>query len=250
MIEKLFDLSGRRALVTGSSRGIGKSIAAFLANAGAEVIIHGSSDSPRLHETAAEIAQNSAKIETLTANLANPQEVDSMIENCGKVDILVLNASVQAYMNFENFDQEEAEREYQVNLMSGLKLIQAFLPDMKEQKWGRILAIGSVNQNRPSPRLSVYSSTKAALSNLIMNCAKQYAPYGITANILAPGVILTDRNSEALSDQDYCAQIMKIVPAGRFASPDDCAGISLLLCSEAGNYITGADIPVDGGMHL
>ena len=105
-------------------------------------------------------------------------------------------------------------------------------------------------QWKQSPRLCIYASTKSAQVNMIMNCARSYAKFGITANNIAPGVIATDRNKAALDDPAMAEMIMKQIPAARFGTAEDCAGLALLLCSDAGSYITGADIPVAGGMQL
>src|SRR5690606_4630683 len=120
---------------------------------------------------------------------------------CGHIDILVLNASMQFYDSVEAWNEEELRRELNVNLRASLQLIQAVVPGMRQQRWGRVLSIGSINQWKPSPRLLTYAASKAALSNLIQNCARQYAESGITFNTLAPGVITTDRNRVALSNQ-------------------------------------------------
>ncbi len=245
-----FDLHGKKALVTGSSRGIGRRIAMALAEAGAEVIVHGSRPGEILEKTAADIRDAGGKAVTVAADLSSEQGMRDLIESCGEVDILVLNASVQSYQLIEDFDAEEFRRQYEVNVRASFELIKAALPGMKKKNWGRILSIGSVNQCKPSPRLAVYSSTKAALMNLILNCARQYSRYGITANNIAPGVILTDRNEAVLKDENFSNELLKTIPAGRFGTVDDCAGIALLLCSDAGAYITGADIPVAGGMDL
>ena len=113
-----------------------------------------------------------------------------------------------------------------------------------------MVALGSVNQWRQSPRLPIYAATKSAISNLIQNCARKYAADGITFNTIAPGVIATDRNTEALADQEIVAKLLTVIPAKRFGLAEDCAGIALLLASDAGSYITGCDIPVAGGMQL
>ena len=153
-------------------------------------------------------------------------------------------------MTVEDFEENEFVREYAVNLKSSFELIKAALPHMKSQKWGRVLSIGSVNQWKQNPRLSVYSTTKSAQVNLVMNCAREYAEYGITFNNLAPGVISTDRNAEALANESIRKKLFTMIPAARFGKTEDCVGPALMLCSEAGSYITGADIPVTGGMHL
>lgn len=246
----MFNLTGRRALITGSSRGIGRAIALTFAKAGAEVIVHSSRNDENLKNTVDEAKAVNAKSTGIAADLSSSAAVENLVALAGKIDILVLNASAQSYQTVEDFTPDELERQYAINVRSSFELIQAVLPVMQEQHWGRVLSIGSINQHKPSPRLAIYSTTKAALNNLIINCARQYASAGITFNNLAPGVILTDRNAEALKDAEFRQKILGMIPAGRFGDVTDCAGLALVLCSEAGSYITGADIPVAGGMQL
>ncbi len=251
----LFDLTGRTALVTGSSRGIGREIALTLAQAGATVILHGTADSPKLREAVDQAARlGGGHVECVTADLTSPEACATLPGQCGKlgltVDILVLNASVQNYVKIETFTDAEFRREFQVNLGAAFQLIQAFAPAMRERKWGRIVTIGSINQLRPAARLSIYSTTKAALANLTANLAKSFAADNVTVNNLVPGVILTDRNEAALRDDALRTTVLGEIPAGRFGTTDELAGAALLLCSDAGSYITGAELPVTGGMHL
>ncbi|MFA6714766.1 MAG: SDR family NAD(P)-dependent oxidoreductase [Victivallaceae bacterium] len=247
---RMLDLSGRVALVTGASRGIGKAIATALAEAGAQTIVHGSRMSPQLEEAVKSITENSGNAKAVAADLGKRDEVDKLVAEIKNVDILILNASVQSYQTVEDFTDEEFSRQYEINLRASFELIKAFLPGMKKRRWGRLLTIGSINQYKPSDRLAIYSTTKAALANLTLNCARQYAEFGITANNIAPGVILTDRNEEVLADTGFQNKILDMIPAGRFGLPEDCAGLALLLCSDAGSYITGTHIPVAGGMQL
>ncbi|MDZ4199808.1 MAG: SDR family oxidoreductase [Kiritimatiellia bacterium] len=251
---KLFDLTGRTALVTGSSRGIGRSIAGALAEAGARVAVHASRESELLHQTVTELRASGATAEAFAANLADSTATKLLLsrirEGLGETDILVLNASMQTYQTLDDFTEEEFLREMAVNVQSSFSLIRDAVGPMKTQGWGRILAIGSVNQWKPSPRLPIYAATKAAQANLIVSCAKQYASFGITANNLAPGVIPTDRNREAMGEKATVQRLLAAIPAGRFGTVEECAALALLLCSDAGAYINGADIPVTGGMHL
>lgn len=224
-----FQLNGRTALVTGSTRGIGLAIADTLEHHGARVLRH----------------------DSRMADLASPEETARLLKQSGAVDILVLNASAQYYRSVEEaLDENEFSRQINVNLRSSIQLIQGVLPAMRAQRWGRVLAIGSVNQWKQSPRLAVYATTKSALSNLMQNCARAYAAEGVTFNTLAPGVIATDRNREALADTGTVEKLLAAIPARRFGTPADCTGAALLFCSEAGGYITGANLPVAGGMEL
>lgn len=248
--DRLFSLNGKRALVTGSSRGIGRAIAFALAGAGAEVIFHGSRESAALSAAFSEARKNGWDVRFETADLNDARAVEFLAEHTGPVDILVLNASFQKYQTVEDFSGADFDAQFQVNLGASFRLIRAFIPGMTARKWGRVLALGSVNEWKPSPRLPVYAATKAALSNLMRNCAKKYGPEGITFNTLSPGVMDTDRNREVLSDAAAVETLLKNIPARRFGTPEDCAAIALLLCSDAGSYLTGCDIPVAGGMQL
>ena len=118
---------------------------------------------------------------------------------------------------------------------------------MKQQHWGRIVTIGSVQEAKPHPDMLIYSASKAAQSNMVHSLSLQLAVDGITVNNVAPGVIYTDRNVEALSDPEYAKKVTASIPVGFYGEPEDCAGIVSLLCSEEGRYITGQNIYVDGG---
>lgn len=250
MINQLFSLKGRTALVTGSSRGIGRAIAMLLGEAGAYIHFHASKPSARLDETLAGAKSKGIDCDSVTADLSSQEGIDTIVQIIKNADILILNASVQAYQTLAEFDPEEFTREFNTNVRSSFSLVKAFLPGMAQRGFGRIITVGSVNQWKQSPRLCIYASTKSAQVNMIMNCARSYAKFGITANNIAPGVIATDRNKAALEDPAMAEMIMKQIPAARFGTAEDCAGLALLLCSDAGSYITGADIPVAGGMQL
>lgn len=250
----LFDLQGRRALVTGSSRGIGRAIALAFAMQGAVVAVHGARREAEAQAVAAEAREAGHDAAAFTADLSDPESVarlaSSVASRLGGVDILVLNASVQAREAWDVTTTQQFDAQVAVNLKAALDLIAAFVPGMRERGWGRVLAIGSVQQVKPHPDMLVYAATKAAQVNMMKNLARQLAPLGITCNNLAPGVIATDRNADALADDAYNAAVLSRIPSGAFGAPADCVGAALLLCSEAGRYITGADLLVDGGMHL
>ena len=121
---------------------------------------------------------------------------------------------------------------------------------MIEQGWGRIVTIGSVQEKKPHKDMLIYAASKAAQTNMVTNLAKQLAPFGVTVNNVAPGVIQTPRNADALKDADYAQQVLNGIPCRYLAEPEDCAGQVLLLCSDAGRNITGESIYIDGGMKL
>ncbi len=237
----------KTALVTGSSRGIGKAIALRLAKDGYKVIVHGVRESEKLIKTAKEIEALGGAAEILTANLCNLSETAALAEKIKECDILVLNASLQYRNSWENITLKECEEQLNCNFVSSLLLIQAATPFMKQNKWGRIITIGSVQEAKPHPDMLIYSSSKSAQTSMVKSLALQLAKDGITVNNVAPGVIYTDRNVEALSDPEYAKIVTDSIPVGFYGEPDDCAGMVSLLCSDEARYITGQNIFIDGG---
>jgi NAD(P)-dependent dehydrogenase (short-subunit alcohol dehydrogenase family) len=158
---------------------------------------------------------------------------------------------VQQREAFAAISTAQRERQTQVNFHATLELLQAVLPGMRARRWGRILTIGSVNQTRPDPELAVYAALKSAQHNLAINLARQLAPEGITVNNLAPGLVATERNRWRRADAAQWQRIQaRANPMGRAGLPEEMAGAALLLCSDAGSFITGADLQATGGGHL
>lgn len=243
----LFSLKGKRVLVTGSTQGIGKAIAKLLAKQGATVIIHGATSEEKCRKVAAEIEGDT---EIAVVNLSEPDCAEKMYEKTGNIDILVLNASVQFRKAWNEITMEEFDTQMNTNLRASLMLIQKYAPYMKEQKWGRIVTVGSVQQHKPHKDMAIYAASKCGQMSLVENLAKQLAPFGITINNLSPGVIATPRNDAALNDPVYRKQVLAGIPMGYAGESEDMAAAALLLCSEEGRYITGTELIVDGGMHL
>ncbi len=249
-----FGLSGRTALVTGSSRGIGRAIASIFASRGAAVAVHCRDQAEATAAAASISAPGQMPTAGFGADLAEAgagrRLVDEVIGEFGSLDIVVLNASAQVRRPFADIPADEFAFQVDVNLRATFEILQAALPRMAAAGWGRVLTIGSVQQVRPNPNLAVYAATKSAQVNLAINLAKHYAWRGITVNNLAPGLIDTDRNSDLKADGAVYERLLQTIPAKRAGSPQDCAWPALLLCSPAGSYITGADLLVDGGLHL
>lgn len=237
-------MKGKKALVTGSSQGIGLAIAKALINCGATVYVNGTDGQK------AKAAADSIGGIPSVCDLSNPDCAEKLYDITKDIDILVLNASVQYRKAWDEITNSEFETQINVNLRASLMLIQKYAPYMKKQNWGRIVTIGSVQETKPHKDMLIYAASKAAQSNMVINLAKQLAPFGITVNNVAPGVIATPRNADALADKEYAAKVTAGIPMGFAGSPEDCAAQVALLCSNAGRYITGENIYIDGGMKL
>ena len=228
-------------------RGIGRAIAIELAKDGYEVIVHCAGNIAKAEETKALIEAQGGSASIISADLCDMDSVKVLAEAMGEIDVLILNASLQIRRPWMEIPVEESYQHLNCNSAASLMLIQAAVPHMKEQKWGRIVTIGSVQEAKPHPDMLVYSASKAAQTNMVQSLSLQLAADGITVNNVAPGVIYTDRNMEALSDEAYAKQVTATIPVGFYGEPEDCVGIVSLLCSEQGRYITGKSIYVDGG---
>ncbi len=244
------DLEGRRVLVTGSSQGIGLAIAKALVNSGAKVCINAPSQGAELDLACRE----AGAVIGIGVDLARPDEVERLVaavtDALGGVDILVLNAALQERQPWSGFDRASIDRQWEINLAANYRLIQAFVPAMAESGFGRLIAIGSIQQVREHPEMLLYAASKAALESIVRNIARQVAGHGVTCNVLAPGAIATARNREALADAAYRNAVLARIPAGRLGTPEDCAEVALFLASDAARYVTGTTLFVDGGMHL
>ena len=242
----MFDLTGKRALVTGATQGIGFAVAQLLAEHGAQVFVNGATSDEKCR-AASEKIPNSVPVR---ADLTKMSEIDELYKKTGEVDILILNASIQYKRDWDSFTEEEFDTQLNCNLKSSYFLIKKYASHMMESKWGRIVTVGSVNQYNNHPQLALYGMTKAAQKKLVENIAPHLAPYNVTINNVAPGAIITPRNTEALSDAEFNKKVVASIPAGYVGSPEEVTPAILLLCSDEGRYITGSEIIIDGGMHL
>ncbi|MBL8837069.1 MAG: SDR family oxidoreductase [Alphaproteobacteria bacterium] len=249
-----FDLSGRRALITGARRAIGRAIALGLAEQGAAVAIHHLAEPDEASAVVAEAQRRGAKAVAIAEDIgavgAGKRLVEKARAALGGVDILVINASIEFITPYAEITPEAFAQQVDVNLRSTMELVQAAVPAMQAQRWGRVVAIGSIQQVKPHPGMFVYAATKAAQLNMMRNLARQAAGSGVTFNNLAPGAIATPRNAGQLSDPEYKARVEAQIPTRRLGTPEDLVGAAILLCSDAGSYINGADLFVDGGFHV
>ncbi|MDW8095591.1 MAG: 3-oxoacyl-[acyl-carrier-protein] reductase [Aquificaceae bacterium] len=245
------DLSNKKALITGSTRGIGRSVAEFLAKAGASVAITGR-DNSRAEEVAREIAQT-YRVEAFgvamdMSNETSIREAYSQIESrWGGVDILVNNAGMTKDKLFLRMSLQDWEEVIKVNLTGTFVITSLAVKAMLKNRWGRVVNISSVVGFTGNVGQVNYSSTKSALIGFTKSLAKELASRNITVNAVAPGFIETDMTS--VLPEDLKQSYLKNIPLGRFGKPEDVAGAVLFLCSDYANYITGEVIHVNGGMY-
>ncbi|RYE33469.1 MAG: SDR family oxidoreductase [Hyphomicrobiales bacterium] len=246
-------LLGRIALVTGAARGIGLAIAARLAEAGAHAIIH-DRDAGATEAAVADLRARGLEASALIADLAEAAAPAMMAAELAaqriEPDILVLCASVEIPETWDTVSDAAMATQTEINLHGTVRLLQAFLPGMLARRFGRVIAIGSVQEARPNSTHFYYAATKAAQTSMILNLARTTQASGVTFNIVKPGAILTDRNRAVLAQPGREEQVLARIPLGRIGSPEDCAGVALLLCLPEGSYINGAEIAVDGGLRL
>lgn len=239
---KLFDLTGRRALITGGSRGLGKSMAKAFADAGAEILITARHED-ELKAAAKEIGP---KCEWKVVDLGKPAEAEALGKSAGRIDILVNNAGTNLPQPIDQVTDESWATMMELNLHSAMRLQRALVPGMKERRWGRVIHISSVLGIGGKEGRNGYCASKAAVIGLAHASAIDLGPFGVTVNCIAPGPFLTDMPMSVLSDAEK--QVFADRTAlGRWAQPTELVGPAIMMCSEAGSYVTGQVLFVDGG---
>ncbi|MDF4222545.1 glucose 1-dehydrogenase [Maribacter sp. M208] len=250
-IKKRFDLSGKVAIITGSSKGIGLSIARGLAENGAKVVI-----SSRKQDAVDAIAKefNEAGLEAIgiACHIGEADQREALIaktiDSYGRIDILVNNAAINPYYGpLEASDEEIFDKIMNVNVKAPWILSNLAQPHMKTQGGGSIINISSVEGVHPGFNLGLYSVTKSAMIMLSKNQAKEWGKHGIRSNAVCPGLVKTKLSEALWSNEKMVAGYTGIVPLKRIAEPDELAGVVMLLASDAGSYMTGGVYTVDGG---
>jgi gluconate 5-dehydrogenase len=244
---QLFDLTGRRALITGSSQGIGFALAQGLAAAGAQVVLNGR-DTGKLAAAAAQIAGADVLAFDATDHAAVRAAVDGF-EGAGKpIDILVNNAGMQHRSPLEDFPADAFERLLQTNIASVFHVGQAVARHMITRGHGRIINIASVQTALARPGIAPYTATKGAVGNLTKGMATDWAKHGLNCNAIAPGYFDTPLNAALVADPAFSAWLEKRTPAGRWGKVEELQGACIFLASDAASFVNGHILYVDGGI--
>ena len=246
-----FDLSGRVALVTGASKGMGRSIAAILAQAGARVVISSRKQTDCDH-VAAEISPTNGQCLGMASDMANSDTLKDLVAftqaRIGKPDILVCNAAGEASIApLDKVDMAEFDGAMISNVRNNLFLANLVAPDMIARRDGSIIIMSSIVGGKGRAGVGVYSTTKAAVNQLVRTMAVEWGPHQVRTNAIAPTVVRTDFSRVLWETPDALARATARVPMGRVGESDDVAGLALLLASPAGAFINGQIIGVDGG---
>ena len=249
-LEKHFSLANHIALVIGSSRGIGQSIAEGLADAGAHVVL-ASRSLEKLEALAAGIRDHGGQASAVQLDVTDRDSicsaVDQVLQDHGRVDILVNVAGTNISKRAEDYTPEEYDYLLATNLRGIFQATQLVGAEMKRRKKGKIINIGSLTASIGFPYLSVYAITKGGLGQLSKVLAVEWAPYNIQVNVIAPGFIVTDLNRHMWQREDMLAWLKATQPNPRVGTAEDIAGLAIFLASPASDYITGQVIFVDGG---
>lgn len=250
MALQIFDLTGKVALVTGGSKGLGKAMARGLALAGADVFIS-SRHEDELKAALDEILDGTSRHgKYAAADMAKRADVlrlaDLAVRDMGHIDILINNAGTNIPEPIDEITDDNWNTVMDINLNSVMALTRALVPAMKKRRWGRVIHISSIMGLVSAAGRNVYSVTKSALLGLSRASALDLGPFGITVNCIAPGPFLTDLPMRLLTDEQK-QNFTKMTALGRWGQPEELVGTTLLLASDAGSYITGTTIVVDGG---
>ncbi len=250
-MSSLFDLEGRTALVTGSTTGLGRAMAMSLAQCGARVVLNYANDRERGLECQKAFQEAGHETLLVAASVIDESDVDRLVTEAesrlGGIDILVVNATPQQPQNpIESYDWEFHQQMIDYFLKSPFLLARRILPHMKEQRWGRIINIGSEVLARASRHFSPYVAAKGAQNGWTRSMATELAPHGVTVNMISPGWIPTERHAGASPSKVDAYQ--SGVPIGRMGVPEDLASSVAFLASEASGFVTGQNIHVNGGL--
>ena len=248
---QLFDLTGRTALVTGSSMGIGFALARGLAQAGARLVLN-ARNADRLEEAAEKLRAEGAEVATLpfdvTDAAAAREAIDRYESETGPIDILVNNAGMQHRTPLEDFPPEDFDRLMRTNVNSVFYVGQAAARHMIARQSGRIINIASVQSQLARPGIAPYTASKGAVTNLTKGMATDWAKHGLNCNAIAPGYFDTPLNAALVADPDFTTWLENRTPAGRWGEVEELVGACIFLASDAASFVNGHTLFVDGGI--
>jgi gluconate 5-dehydrogenase len=243
----LFDLTGRVALVTGASRGLGAAMSRGLARAGAEVILNGR-DQASLDTEAEAMRKEGLKVRTAAFDVRDADAMKEVVSGLGPVDILLHNAGNQYRGPVETLTDEGWYGVLDTHLTALFRLSRLVVPGMKERRRGKVIAIGSLASELGRGTITPYSAAKGGLKMFIRALAVELGPYNIQCNAIGPGWFDTEMNRPLLDNPDWLATVKRRCPAGRYAQPEEIAGTAVFLASPASDFVSGQLVFVDGGV--
>jgi len=243
----LFDLGGRLALITGSSQGIGLSLAGGLAEHGAKVVLNGR-DRAKLEAAAAAIPYASFLAFDVTDEVATSAAVEQIEAEIGAIDILINNAGMQFRTPLEDFPVERWRQLFETNVTSAFLVGQAVARRMIPRRRGKIINIASVQSELARPSIAPYTATKGAIRNLTRGMCTDWGAYGIQVNAIAPGYFKTPLNQALVDNPEFSAWLEKRTPAGRWGNVDELIGAAVFLSGNASSFVNGHTLYVDGGI--
>jgi len=254
MSHPLFDLTGKSAIVTGSTKGIGRAIAEALARAGARVVIS-SRKADRCEEVASAIKAEGLQAIAIPCNIGKRQDVEHLVaetrKQYDKIDILVCNAAVNPYMGpLAGLSDEAFAKVMDSNVRSNIWLCNLVIPEMADRRDGSVIIVSSIGGLRGSAQLGIYTISKAADLQLARNLAVEWGPKNVRVNCIAPGLVRTYFAQALWENPETLAMAESTTPLRRIGEPDDIAGAAVMLASRAGNWITGQVIVIDGGVTI
>jgi gluconate 5-dehydrogenase len=247
MSNELFSLKGRRALITGSSQGIGLALSKGLAAAGAELVLNGR-DEAKLAAAAEALGGAATLAFDVTDHEVARAAVDGFEASTGPIDILINNAGMQHRTPLQDFPADAFERLLQTNIASVFHVGQACARHMIARGKGKIINIASVQSALARPGIAPYTATKGAVANLTKGMATDWAKYGLQCNAIAPGYFDTPLNAALVADPEFSAWLEKRTPAGRWGQVEELVGAAVFLASDASSFVNGHTLYVDGGI--
>ena len=247
MTANLFSLSGKRALVTGSSQGIGLALAKGLSEAGAGIVLNGR-DETKLAAAAEALGGAASLAFDVTDHEAARAAIDRFESQTGPIDILINNAGMQHRTPLEDFPADAFEKLLQTNVASVFHVGQACARHMIARGAGKIINIASVQTALARPGIAPYTTTKGAVGNLTKGMATDWAKYGLQCNAIAPGYFDTPLNAALVADPEFSAWLEKRTPAGRWGKVEELVGAAVFLASDASSFVNGHTLYVDGGI--